>query len=62
MTKLEKKETSHTDANGFHGLPMTKPLPFAVIEFDENSSLETIRATGDDAEVVNLLSRFMVLW
>ena len=29
---------------------MAQTLPYADIEFDENRSLETIRATEDDAE------------
>ena len=35
----------HVDANVLIGVPMAQPLPYAVNDFDENTSLGTLLAT-----------------
>ena len=48
---FEEKGMEHVDACNKYGEPMAQPLPYAYNDFDENTSLETILATENDAEI-----------
>ena len=47
----KESELSDADDKNLYGGSSTKPLPLADIDFDGSTSLETIRATTDDAEI-----------
>ena len=54
-----KRILTHDDVNNLFGLSMTQALAYAEIDFDENTCLETILATPDDADIGYIVEGYL---